>query len=100
MEQTTKTVDALLNRVYGQIVAGLKRQEEEHDDDTLKLLIASQRAWARYREADCQHVGPDVYGSVMEYNMSAICEFEKRVDRVNRLYSFYILRFPEIARKR
>lgn len=43
-----KTADAALNDVYGQIVARLK-----DDPDAKTLLVAAQRAWLGFRDAEC-----------------------------------------------
>ena len=48
-----KKADAELNILYGQITARLK-----DDKATAKLLVAAQRAWVAFRDAECNFLRP------------------------------------------
>lgn len=47
-EGALKNTDAELNNVYREIIARLKG-----NDETKQLLIASQRIWLQFRDAEC-----------------------------------------------
>lgn len=47
-DQAFKKTDAILNDLYGRIKTRLKG-----DNATTKLLVASQRAWIAFRDAEC-----------------------------------------------
>ncbi len=97
-----KVVDALLNKLYGRIVAKLKEPaSNDHDAkgraELLKRLIASERAWIVYRDAECDHKSGYMLGGTGELTIYADCMFTMRRDRVNDLFRLYRDRFPDIA---
>jgi uncharacterized protein YecT (DUF1311 family) len=99
-----KTVDAVLNALYGKIVTKLKQTNDpDHDikerSELLKRLIASERAWITYREAECSHASASYLGGSGEGTLLAYCRLSMREDRVNNLYRFYVGRFPDIAKE-
>src|SRR3569833_769922 len=52
--EADKSVDAILNSLYGKIIAKLKQADDPNHDtedrhELLKRLIASERAWVTYR---------------------------------------------------
>ncbi|MBR0896283.1 DUF1311 domain-containing protein [Bradyrhizobium tropiciagri] len=98
-----KAVDAVLNALYGEIVAKLKQaggpdQDVEDRKELLKRLIASERAWIAYREAECSHAAAEMLGGSGEKTLLAECSLSMRLDRVNSLFGLYRQRFPEIAK--
>jgi len=99
---SSKAVDALLNKLYGRIVAKLKEPtSNDHDAkeraELLKRLIASERAWIVYRDADCDHRSGYMLGGSGEPTIYEDCLFTMRRDRVNDLFRLYNDRFPDIA---
>ncbi len=99
-----KDVDTLLNTLYGKIIATLKQIENpDHDAEErktlLKRLVASERAWIAYREAECSHASAAMLGGSGEGTMLAQCRLSMRQDRVNNLFRFYKIRFPDIAKE-
>ena len=100
--ESSQVVDALLNKLYGQIVAKLKEPtSNDHDAkesaELLKRLIASERAWIVYRDAECDHRSGYVLGGSGELTIYEDCLFTMRRDRVNDLFRLYNDRFPDIA---
>ncbi|WKA25478.1 lysozyme inhibitor LprI family protein [Bradyrhizobium roseum] len=100
--EADSAVDTLLNALYGKIVAKLKKAEDpEHDiedrKELLRRLVASERAWITYREAECSHASADMLGGSGEKTILAQCRLSMRLDRVNTLFRFYKVRAPDIA---
>jgi uncharacterized protein YecT (DUF1311 family) len=102
--EADKEVDTLLNTLYVKIIAKLKQTEDpDHDvkerKELLKRLVASERAWIVYREAECSHASAAMLGGSGEGTMLAQCRLSLRQDRVNGLFRFYKIRFPDIAKE-
>jgi uncharacterized protein YecT (DUF1311 family) len=101
--EADKAVDAVLNTIYGKVVAKLKQADDPDNDikerrELLRRLVASERAWIAYREAECSHVSASMLGGSGEGTTLAYCRLEMRQNRVNTLYRFYVRRFPDIAK--
>ena len=100
--ESSQVVDALLNKLYGQIVAKLKEPADKGLDakeraELLKRLIAAERAWIVYRDAECDHRSGYMLGGSGELTIYEECMFTMRRDRVNDLFRLYSDRFPDIA---
>lgn len=63
-----KKTDAELNVLFRQITARLK-----DDEATAKLLVAAQRAWVAFRDAECDFSTSGVSGSSAHGMILAIC---------------------------
>ena len=63
-----KEADAELNVLYRQITARLK-----DDKATTELLVAAQRAWVAFRDAECALSASGVSGGTAHGMISAIC---------------------------
>ena len=63
-----KKADAELNVLYRQITARLK-----DDQATTKLLVAAQRAWVAFRDAECDFSASGVSGGSAQGMILAIC---------------------------
>jgi uncharacterized protein YecT (DUF1311 family) len=101
--EADKAVDALLNTLYGQIVAKLKQPggpdyDIKERSELLKRLIASERAWIAYREAECSQASAAMLGGSGEPTLLAECRLSMRQTRVNTLFEFYKSRFPDITK--
>jgi uncharacterized protein YecT (DUF1311 family) len=102
--EADKAVDAVLNTLYGKIIAKLKQTDDPDHDineraELRKRLISSERAWIAYREAECSHASAAMLGGSGEGTLLAYCRLSMRQDRVNNLYRFYVSRFPDIAKE-
>jgi uncharacterized protein YecT (DUF1311 family) len=100
--EADKAVDVLLNALYQKIVTKLKQTADpDHDikerGELLKRLVASERAWIAYREAECSHASAEMLGGSGEGTLLAYCRLSMQEDRVNNLFGFYRVRFPDIA---
>jgi uncharacterized protein YecT (DUF1311 family) len=102
--EADKDVDTLLNKLYLEIIAKLKQTEDpDHDakerKQLLKRLVASERAWIAYREAECSHASAAMLGGSGEGTILAQCRLSMRQKRVNDLFRFYRIRFPDLAKE-
>ena len=73
-----KKADAELNVLYRQIIARLK-----DDKATAKLLVAAQRTWVTFRDAECDFSASGVSGGSAHGMVLAICPARltgKRID--------------------
>ena len=73
-----KKTDAKLNALYKQI-----KERLQGDNDTMQLLIAAQRAWLTYRDAECKFSTSSVSGGSVYPSIYADCAdrlTKKRVD--------------------
>jgi uncharacterized protein YecT (DUF1311 family) len=100
--EADNAVDTLLNALYGKIVGKLKQAEDPERDikdrkELLRRLVASERAWIAYREAECSHASAAMLGGSGEKTILAQCRLSMRQGRVNTLFRFYKVRFPDIA---
>jgi uncharacterized protein YecT (DUF1311 family) len=70
--------DAELNASYKQIMARLKS-----DPDTAKLLVAAEKAWMAFRDAECTFANSQTVGGSIHPMMVAECReaiTRKRID--------------------
>ncbi|MGE6786558.1 lysozyme inhibitor LprI family protein [Ensifer adhaerens] len=72
-----KASDAELNALYKQIQGRL-----EDDEDTTKLLVAAQRAWIAYRNAECDFASSGVAGGSIEPMITLQCRDDRTKKRV------------------
>ncbi len=63
-----KKSDATLNALYRQIAGRLK-----DDAATAKLLVGTQRAWVRFRDAECDFASAGAAGGTARPMIAAIC---------------------------
>lgn len=63
-----KASDAELNKLYKEITARLK-----DDPDTTRLLVATQRAWVAFRDAECNFQESAVAGGTAAPMIHAMC---------------------------
>ncbi len=92
-EQEYNKVDAELNRVYQQVLAGI----DTHDDveaERMKAwkdaLKAAQRAWVAFKEKDCgELIGYEWYGGTGSTSASLGCMIQKTETRIKELKERY-----------
>lgn len=78
-----KTSDDELNKLYKQIRSRLK-----DDPDTTKLLVAAQRAWVAYRDAECNFQSSKVLGGSVYPMIAAMCLTGETQHRVAAFKSY------------
>jgi uncharacterized protein YecT (DUF1311 family) len=83
--------DKQLNAQYAATRKLAKARDSEQDDykDVEKNLIAAQRAWIAYRDAQCISYGDQVSGGSMQPQVIASCEADltrKRTQELKKLY--------------
>jgi uncharacterized protein YecT (DUF1311 family) len=81
--------DQRLNDIYGSIVNALKHPKDPDDarDDAeiLKRLIAAERAWVAFRDAECGYQSSVALGGTGEGYAYAACLYKQTKDRVKVL---------------
>ncbi len=88
-EAAQGAADKVLNRVYKSFADRLKEKSsiglDEDNKETLKRLVASERAWIGYRDADCSLQGTQMLGGSGEGLVIAQCLYGKTRDRAKAL---------------
>ncbi len=81
--------DRQLNAVYSTIVSGLKRgagpQGTRDDPEILRRLIAAERAWVTWRDAECNYQSSVALGGTGEGYAYAACLYAQTKARVSAL---------------
>lgn len=77
--------DKVLNRVYEAAVSRLKGNGEEDSKETMRRLIASERAWTPYRDAECSFEGTAMLGGSGEGLTIADCLYQKTAERAKAI---------------
>jgi len=78
-----KKTDAELNLLYRQITGRLK-----NDNATTKLLVAAQRAWVAFRDAECEFSASGVAGGSIYGMILAICLDKLTSKRIDDLKNY------------
>ena len=82
--------DAILNRVYAAGAAKLKGAGADADSkEILDRLVASERAWIAYRDADCSLEGASMLGGTGESLTIVDCHYTMTKRRVQALDDFF-----------
>ncbi len=81
--------DTLLNKTYAAAVARLKTAKDGGDDakETLRRLMASERAWIAYRDAECDFEGTSMLGGTGEGLVIVDCQYMMTAARVKAIGS-------------
>ena len=79
-ETAFKNADDELNSVYGDVVRRLKA-----DEVAKKLLVATQKAWLRFRDAECAFISSASSGGSIYPMIVANCRASITQERVNGL---------------
>lgn len=82
--------DKILQRSYDGIVAGLKKRtgeewQDRNNVETLNRLVASERAWITFRDAECDLQGTSMLGGTGESLVVMGCLYDETVKRVNAI---------------
>ena len=87
----TAAADRRLNDVYAGLVNALKHpagpDDARDDPEVLKRLIAAERAWIAFRDADCSYQSAFMLGGTGETNAYGACLYEQTKARVKALTS-------------
>ncbi|MGI8389177.1 lysozyme inhibitor LprI family protein [Brucella anthropi] len=75
--------DKLLNANYRKIEHRLA-----DDQDAMKLLVQSQRAWVKFRDAECNFSAHGTVGGSMHPMMVSMCRAELTKDRNKQLADY------------
>jgi uncharacterized protein YecT (DUF1311 family) len=78
-----KASNATLNKLYAQIQQRLK-----DDPDTRKLLLATQRAWIAYRDAECNFAASATSGGSAYPMIAELCLDGMTQKRIGDLKSY------------
>lgn len=80
--------DKRLNQLYAGITATLKNPGKDHtpdDDETVKRLIAAERAWVAFRDAQCQYMSTVALNAPLEGYEYHSCRYELTKERIKAL---------------
>jgi uncharacterized protein YecT (DUF1311 family) len=92
MAQAAKTADAKLNRTYQHVLATLKGADDDaqqsYPASTKASLVEAQRAWVRYRDADCMAVFHQSQGGSIRTVAQLSCVKERTEQRTRELEVF------------
>lgn len=80
-----KVVEAKLNRTYQQL---LKDLNDPDSAGTKKKLVAAQRAWVKFREADCAAVYEHHSGGTIRNLVYSGCMRGRAEQRITELEAF------------
>lgn len=89
-----EAADKILNSIYNAAVSNLKKPtkdayETRTSEETLKRVIASERAWISYRDADCALQGANMLGGSGEGLVTIGCRFSMTKARAVALDEFF-----------
>ena len=68
-KMAAEAADKRLNEIYSSIVQGFKHPKPDEatvDPEILKRLIASERAWIAFRDAECNYESTVALGALLE----------------------------------
>ena len=85
-----ETADEELNTEYQSVRKVLAERESSADEDgegAVKALLAAQRAWIAYRDANCEAVGFQARGGTMEPLLVSSCLADMSRKRTEELRS-------------
>jgi uncharacterized protein YecT (DUF1311 family) len=77
--------DAVLDKVYQDIVTPLKSATDKDSAEILRRLVASERAWGGFRDANCQYAGTTDLGGSNEGLDILSCHCDMTVARIKEL---------------
>lgn len=80
--KASKRADDELNLLYQRIMGRLKEGGAD-SADTRTALVAAQRAWIAFREAECAFVGSRTAGGTIGPTIVASCLTDLANDRIN-----------------
>lgn len=78
--QTYKNADRELNAAYKKVMDTLKSSPEKS-----KALLQAQRAWLKFRDADCAFLSSNSVGGSINAMNNALCLSERTTERTNSL---------------
>ncbi|MBL3524345.1 DUF1311 domain-containing protein [Serratia plymuthica] len=78
--QTYKNADGEMNAAYKKVMDTLKKSPEKS-----KSLLQAQRAWLKFRDADCAFLSSNSAGGSINAMNNALCLSERTTERTNSL---------------
>jgi uncharacterized protein YecT (DUF1311 family) len=82
-----KAVEARLNGTYQKVLKELEERDENHVE-TRKKLVAAQRAWIKFREADCDAAYQHYIDGSMRNLVYSGCMQQRAAQRIKELDAF------------
>lgn len=65
-DEAIRASDAILNKVYQQVVAQAKGLDKNQQTETLKRLVNAERSWIAFRDAECLSEAAADLGGTLE----------------------------------
>lgn len=78
--QTYKNADGEMNKAYKKVMDTLKISPEKS-----KALLQAQRAWLKFRDADCAFLSSNSAGGSINAMNNTLCLSERTTERTNAL---------------
>ncbi len=78
--QTYKNADGEMNKAYKKVMDTLKTSPEKS-----KALLQAQRAWLKFRDADCAFLSSNSAGGSINAMNNTLCLSERTTERTNAL---------------
>ncbi|WP_426702961.1 lysozyme inhibitor LprI family protein [Rhodanobacter sp. Col0626] len=92
MADEVKAADLTLNHTYQRVLATLNGadsdQQQSYPASTKAALIEAERAWVKYRDADCKAVYNHWKGGTIRTSMELGCRQERAEQRTRQLEAF------------
>lgn len=92
MADEAKAADFKLNQTYQRVLATLNGadddQQKSYPASTKSALIEAERAWIKYRDADCRAVYNHWKGGTIRTSMELGCRQERAEQRTRQLEAF------------
>lgn len=80
--------DKRLNEVYAGITATLRHAGKDHtsgDDEAVKRLVAAERAWVAFRDAQCNYMASIALNAPLEGYEYHSCRYQQTKERIKVL---------------
>ena len=89
-KQEQEKVEAELNAVYKEVMKSLSEPDTEYEkpSEVKAALIEAQRAWIKFREADCNAVYIQNQGGTIRTVMYISCMQQRAKQRIKELRNF------------
>lgn len=92
MADQAKAAEIKLNQTYQRVLATLSSadsdQQQSYPASTKAALIEAERAWVKYRDADCKAVYNHWKGGTIRTSMELGCRQERAEQRTRQLEAF------------
>lgn len=83
-----KAEDAKLNVIYKKVISGLKADPQAFGADAADKLKTAQRAWLKFRDAECEFQAVQMFGGNGAHAIVTDCLRDLTIKRTSELEAF------------